>query len=58
VEWERKSDKTKGKTERKEGNRENIHRQWPDKTRMRDTEETKNHFERRKKGREINKSGK
>jgi hypothetical protein len=26
VEWERKSDETKGKTERKEGNREDIHR--------------------------------
>jgi hypothetical protein len=27
VEWERKSDEVKGKTERKEGNREDVHRQ-------------------------------
>jgi hypothetical protein len=55
VEGERKSDETKGKTERKEGNREDIHRQWSYKTRTRDTEETKNHCE-RKKRRESSKS--
>jgi hypothetical protein len=43
VEWERKRDETKRKTERKEGNREDIHRQRPYKTRTRDTEETKDH---------------
>jgi hypothetical protein len=55
VEWERKSDETKGKTERKERNREDIHRQRPYKTRTRDTEEAKNHRERRKKARERSK---
>jgi hypothetical protein len=53
VEWERKSDETKRKTERKQGNREYIQR--PDKTRTRDTEETKNHRKRRKKERKKEK---
>jgi hypothetical protein len=33
VEWERKSDETRKKTERKEGNRDDIHRQRPYKIR-------------------------
>jgi hypothetical protein len=57
VEWERKRDETKRKTERKEGNREDIHRQRPYKTRTRDTEETKDHRERRRKGRKKVKVG-
>jgi hypothetical protein len=57
VEWERKRDETKRKTERKEGNREDIHRQRPYKTRTRDTEETKDHRQRRRKGRKKSKSG-
>jgi hypothetical protein len=56
MECERKNNETKGKTERKEGNREDIHRQWPYKTRTRGTEETKNHRERIKKGRERSNS--
>jgi hypothetical protein len=43
VEWQRKSDETKGKTEKKEGT-----------YRTRHTEETKNHRERRKReGKEV-----
>jgi hypothetical protein len=46
--WERKSDETKRKAERKEGNREDIHRELPYKAKTRNTQETKNHRERRK----------
>jgi hypothetical protein len=55
VEWERKSDKTERKTERKHVKREDIHRQLY-KTITTDTEETKNHRERRKKERERSKN--
>jgi hypothetical protein len=55
--WERKSDEAKWKTERKVGNKEDIHRQRPQKTRTRDTEETRNHREIRKKERQRSKSG-
>jgi hypothetical protein len=55
VKWERKNDETKRKTERKQEDREYIHR--PDKTRTRDTEETKNHRKRRKKEKKERKVG-
>jgi hypothetical protein len=42
------------KTERKEGNREDIHRELPYKARTRNIQETKNHRERRKReGKEM-----
>jgi hypothetical protein len=57
VERERKSNKTKGKIERKEGNSEDIIDNDLTKQERDYTEETKNHRKTRKKRRERSKSG-